>query len=262
MLPGASLPKLSALTASHMRLHARGLNPVYHNTRRASGRSGTLLLLPDRANGILAQLSKNGVTQGSELYITGHSQGAAMATLLRSYLQHTGGTPAGCSIKTYVFAQPKPGNQHYADDFEEQFCGSEMAFRITNVLDWVPQVPFTLQFPDDIDKPNPLSVIASPSLLIALLKKGVAEMQAYIEAHTRSRLQSTAVSLVHGATPQPALAPSAQALLTTPFVVPVMHTLNFANVGTDIPLVGPPAVGDQCHDSLFEHHATTYFSLI
>jgi Lipase (class 3) len=223
---------------------------------------GTLLLLNDSTNGILAQLAEHGVAAGSDLYITGHSQGAAMATLLRSYLEHTGGTPTNCSIKTYVFAQPKPGNPHYAADFEGRFCDSQMAFRVTNVLDWVPQVPFTLQLPDDIDKPNPLSVITSPSLLIALITKAVAEAQAYVEAHSRARLQSTVVGLVHAAAPQPALAPAPQALLAIPFAAPVMHTLNFVNAGTDIPRLGTPAVGTQCQDSLFEHHVTTYFPLI
>lgn len=223
---------------------------------------GTLLLLTDRTSGILVQLPKLGVNAGSDLYITGHSQGAAMAMLLRSYLDHTGGTPDNCSIKTYVFAQPKPGNQHYADDFEDRFCDTGMAFRITNILDWVPQVPFTLQFPDDIDQPNPLSVAASPSLLITLIKKAVTEIEAYVEAHSRARLQSTAVSLVRSATPQPELAPQPQVLLPVPFSVPAMHSLNFVNAGTDVPLPGTPAVGAQCQDSLYQHHATTYYPLI
>jgi hypothetical protein len=225
---------------------------------------GTLLLLTDSASGILAQLPKYKIQAGSDIYITGHSQGAAMATLLRSYFEYVGGLPANCSVKTYVFAQPKPGNQHYADDFEERFCheGAEMAFRVTNSLDWVPQVPFTLQFVDDIDKPNPLSVIASPSLLIVLLKKALGEAQSYVEAHARARLQSTAVALARASAPPIAPAETLQALPAAAFTAPVMATLNFVNAGTDVPLAGRPCVGEQCQDSLFEHHATTYYSLL
>lgn len=223
---------------------------------------GTLLLLTDPANGILVQLTKCGVAPGSDVYITGHSQGAAIATLLRSYFEYSGGMPANCSIKTYVFAQPKPGNQHYADDFEDRFCNSAMAFRVSNVLDWVPEVPFTLQSPYDIDQPNPLSVIASPPVTIALIQKAVAEVHAIVELHSRARLQSKAVSLVHAASPQRALAPAPEALLAIPFSVPIMDTLDFVNAGTDFPLLGKPCVGDQCKDAFWEHHATTYYPLL
>src|SRR5262245_24801676 len=82
---------------------------------------GTLLLLKDPVNGILAQLAGRRVGPGSIIYLTGHSQGAAMATLLRSYLQYAREAPSGLSYKTYVFAQPKPGNDHYAEDFESKF---------------------------------------------------------------------------------------------------------------------------------------------
>jgi hypothetical protein len=76
------------------------------------------------------------------------------------------------SYKTYVYAQPKPGNDHYASDFESKFCNSGLAFRVTNSLDWVPQVPFTLEFPGDINTPNPLSALANPRLatIFAMLK--------------------------------------------------------------------------------------------
>ncbi len=222
--------------------------------------AGTLLLLSNPTNGILAQLPAHGVVAGSDIYITGHSQGAAMATLLRSYFEYAGSLPANCSVKTYVFAQPKPGNQHYADDFESRFCGSQMAFRVTNTLDWVPQVPFTLQFIDDIDKPNPLSVIASPALIIELLKKALSEVQTFVEAHARSRLQSTAVAVARASAPPQTSAQVLQALPTLAFVVPVMGSLNFVNAGTDIPLAGTPA--PQSQDSLIEHHATTYYGLI
>ena len=48
---------------------------------------GALLVLKDLVNGILAQLADK-VPAGSQIYVTGHSQGAAVATLLRSYLQY------------------------------------------------------------------------------------------------------------------------------------------------------------------------------
>ena len=122
---------------------------------------GTLLLLKFPLFGILAQLALK-VPQGSNIYITGHSQGAASATLLRSYLHYGADrTTKNYSYKTYAFAQPKPGNDHYATDFESLFCNTGLAFRVTNSLDWVPQGPFTIEIPSDLNIPNPLSVLTT-----------------------------------------------------------------------------------------------------
>lgn len=220
----------------------------------------TLLLLHDPDNGILAQLPRQGIAAGSAIFITGHSQGAAMATLLRSYLRHGPEAPEGNIYKTYVFAQPKPGNTHYAEDFESRFCNAPWAFRITNSLDWVPEVPFTLQFVQDIDKPNPLSVLASPSLIVSLMSRALADIHDYVEQHARARLQTTAVALAQTKTEAPAAA--GPALMAQAFQVPVMASLNFVNVGTDLALMGTPCVDAQCQDAFFEHHATTYYSLL
>jgi hypothetical protein len=53
---------------------------------------GALLLLKDPQIGILVQLATR-VPQGSAIFIAGHSQGAAMATLLRSYLAYGSDAP-------------------------------------------------------------------------------------------------------------------------------------------------------------------------
>jgi len=219
----------------------------------------TLLLLNDPDNGILAQLPRLGVAPGSSIFITGHSQGAAMATLLRSYLSHGPRAPEGNIYKTYVFAQPKPGNNHYAEDFESRFCNAPWAFRITNSLDWVPEVPFTLQFVQDIDRPNPLSALASPSLIVSLIDRALAQVRDFVEQHARARLQSTAVALAQTKVEAPAAAP---VLMAQAFQVPVMASLNFVNVATDLALMGTPCVGEQCQDAFFEHHATTYYGLL
>src|SRR5215468_7253129 len=93
-----------------------------------------------------------------------------MATLLRSYFAYASDAPEekNYSYKTYVYAQPKPGNDHYACDFESRFCNSGFAFRVTNSLDWVPQVPFTLEFLGDINEPNPLSVLTTPEFMMKI----------------------------------------------------------------------------------------------
>jgi Lipase (class 3) len=221
---------------------------------------GTLVLLKDPINGILAQLAQHGVTAGANVYLTGHSQGAAMATLLRSYLEYAPDGPRGLSYKTYVFAQPKPGNDHYATDCERLFSNPGLAFRVTNSLDWVPQVPFTLELVRDINHPNPLSVLASPSLLLSALMKVmeplVSEARRLIEHHSRPRLQRKAAALAQRVAPSSTPAPAA------PFDAPFHPSLNFVNAGTEEALIGVPCVGAECDDAFFEHHVTTYYTLV
>jgi hypothetical protein len=224
---------------------------------------GTLILLKDPVNGILVQLAQRKVGAGSNVYVTGHSQGAAMATLLRSYLEYAADAPAGLAYKTYVYAQPKPGNDHYAEDFESKFSNPGLGFRVSNSLDWVPQVPFTLELVGDINQPNPLSVLASPSLLMSLLSKVVeplvAEARRLIETHARSHLQQKAAALAQRVAP--AGTPTAR-LLSSAFDVPILPSLDFVNAGTEEALIGAPCVGPECHDAFFEHHATTYYQLL
>lgn len=92
-----------------------------------------------------------------DFLIMGHSQGGAIAYLLRSYIyyqQQALQTPQDIRIKTYCSAAPKPGNIYYAYDFEQiNFNG--WAFNVVNPVDWVPQTPFSIQNIDDFTDINP-----------------------------------------------------------------------------------------------------------
>ncbi len=91
-------------------------------------------------------------------YISGHSQGAALATLLTSYLHYNSDIPKDIQFKTYALAAPKPGNLAYSYDFSS-YTQEGWAYRIVNTLDWVPETPFTIQVVDDINSINPLVTI-------------------------------------------------------------------------------------------------------
>lgn len=210
------------------------------------------MLLLDPVNGILAQLPQQEVGAGSSVYITGHSQGAAVAPLVRSYLQYGPNRPANLAYKTYVFAQPKPGNDHYAEDYENAFCKTGMAFTVNNTLDWVPQVPLTLQLLSDIDVPNPLS-----TLKLIAIERGLSGIMGIAEAFEPLAMAKfdgmfAALARVKG---HPA------AVIGTP-KVPLKSSLNYLAAGTLWPLIGPPCQGAQCQDAFFEHHATTYYQLL
>lgn len=222
---------------------------------------GALLVLKDPVNGILAQLAYK-VPAGSQIYVTGHSQGAAVATLLRSYLQYAADRPnKNYSYKTYVYAQPKPGNNHYAYDFENLFSNSGLAFRVTNSLDWVPQVPFTIQITSDINTPNPLSALTMLSSMILTTLTGFGnEARRIIVERVRSRLQLKAAVLAQVVAPGalPGVVP--ELLTAHGFDVPIAPSLNFVNVATQIALIGTPCVGDECQDIFFDHHTATYYA--
>ena len=116
---------------------------------------GLLTMLQD----VVEKINKCWEEGGREFFITGHSQGAAIATLFRSFLEYDTGMvkvdSEKVNYKTYVFAQPKPGNDYYGYDFERITSNTGMGFRITNTLDYAPQVMFTIQTLNDIQFMRP-----------------------------------------------------------------------------------------------------------
>ncbi|MEZ4937163.1 MAG: hypothetical protein R2799_06170 [Crocinitomicaceae bacterium] len=89
-------------------------------------------------------------------YLVGFSQGAGIVQLLDSYLHYLpeNALPKDIRIKTYAFACPKTGNSFYANDYSLINRGG-WEFRIINMEDWVPQVPFTAQKTADMPVINP-----------------------------------------------------------------------------------------------------------
>lgn len=96
---------------------------------------------------------KKGVKQ---FIIVGHSQGAALAYLIRSYLEYAPDSviPKDITYKVYGCAAPKPGNMFYAYDYDF-ITRNGWAYRIVNTSDWVPQTPFSTQSIYDLHPVNP-----------------------------------------------------------------------------------------------------------
>ncbi len=91
------------------------------------------------------------------LMVVGHSQGAAIAYLVTSQLrnwQQTGKLGTEWELKTYTSAAPKPGNLYYAYAYEQQTYGG-FGITVLNPLDWVPEVPVTIQTVSDFNTTNP-----------------------------------------------------------------------------------------------------------
>ncbi|HWJ90010.1 MAG TPA: hypothetical protein VNR87_02815 [Flavisolibacter sp.] len=152
----------------------------YRLASDASGmvHAGWLLGLASLSGDIISQL-KNSYAKGIKEYIIfGHSQGAALAFLLRShlyYLQLSKELPADMVFKTYCSAAPKPGNLIYAYDFDF-ITRNGWAFTIVNTSDWVPQTPFSVQTLNDFPPVNPFNnvdgVLKRQPIFVRLYLKG------------------------------------------------------------------------------------------
>ncbi|WP_205686142.1 lipase family protein [Chitinophaga costaii] len=117
---------------------------------------GLASLAPD-----IVQKIKAYYRQGIHEYIImGHSQGGAIAFLLRSYLAYLDDPdmPKDIVYKTYCSAAPKPGNLYYAYDFD-YLTRNGWGFRIVNARDWVPETPFSLQTTRDMNPVSPFPYV-------------------------------------------------------------------------------------------------------
>jgi Lipase (class 3) len=241
-------------------------------------------LLFDKQKGILARLHQLNLPDNCTLFITGHSQGAAVATLLHSFLFYaitdpndryhlnlklnTNSQKPGrmVRLKSYLFAQPKPGNQQYAQDYARITKG--MSFAVNNDRDPIPQVPLSLQViaevsryveEDNKGKGNPLEKLTTINTHIInetifkvrdhFAKKGV-DLVAKKFATIRADLALDKYF-------QPSDSPiPAKAI-----------SLNYTLAGELVPLFGLLQGGDEYpigkdQDLLLQHHATTYRELI
>ncbi len=127
--------------------------------RKAAVHAGWLIGMASIAKTVMPRLDscyKAGIRQ---YMIFGHSQGGAIAYLLRSYLyyqQQKGRLPKDMLFKIYCSAAPKPGNLYYAYDFEH-ITRNGWGYTIVNAADWVPEVPLSLQTTDDYNNINPFT---------------------------------------------------------------------------------------------------------
>ncbi len=219
---------------------------------------GLGILLYDSTNGILAKLS--GLPPGSSIFIAGHSQGASIATLCRSFLRYSPILAAqNFSYKTYLYAQAKPGNDHYGWDFERVTSNTDSGYSVTNSQDWVPQVPLTIQMLNSLNQPNPLDFITS-NVVFEMLSKSMEAMHGHI-----------ATEQIKKHVPQFAILEQVlknqnfQAVGVAPAFaqIEIRPTLNFVVCGTPIILAGTPGTNPtDPKDFFWQHHAAMYYNLL
>jgi Lipase (class 3) len=220
---------------------------------------GMGVLLFDANFGILAKL--DGLPAGAEVFVAGHSQGAAIATLCRSFLEYSNLMAAKkFSYKSYVYAQPKPGNDHYGREFERLASNPGTGFTITNSQDWVPQVPLTLQLVKSLNDPNPLDFLTG-GFVFKLLAEGMETLRSHLmEVHLAKHVpQMKALEDVLKKQNFHAVSASTGISLETV----VKPTLNFINCGSAISLSGTPGTNpNDPKDFFWQHHAAMYHKLL
>jgi len=107
------------------------------------------------------------------IYITGHSQGGALAHLLRSAFEYLPDSLLSKKnkFKVYAFASPKPGNRFFAYDYASYTSLENPSYTIINNSDWVPQVSFSIQSPDNMVEPNPFLSLENNDFDIPFAKR-------------------------------------------------------------------------------------------
>lgn len=218
------------------------------------------ILLYDPTDGILVKLLEL-VPPGGDVFVAGHSQGAAIATLCRSFLNYTEFQKLfNFNYKTYVFSQPKPGNDYYGYDYESIVGNTNLGFTLTNTEDWVPQVPFTFEIPSDVNTPNPLSLLSTQQASLASATSQVAVMRSHIADAQMQKYAAQMEALGQKLKAQNLREASASAVETN---ITILPTLNFSGCGLPVILQGVPGT-NPCDpkDFFWQHHTAMYYDLL
>ena len=109
----------------------------------AAVHAGFALVIGTIADEILGQLKELHKLGVNDVIITGHSQGGALAHLMRAYLEHLPRRklPANMQFKTYAFAAPMVGDKAFALEYERDNCTRLTSFSIIEPEDPVPNMP-------------------------------------------------------------------------------------------------------------------------
>lgn len=229
----------------------------------------------------LWQLAHSG---NNNVYITGHSQGASIATLLTSLVRHSTVLFKGPAYKTYTFAPAKAGNDHYAYDYARLAAVDGYGWAVTSTQDWVPQAPFSLEWISDLNTPNPLrgfGVSPDPEAMIALggvvadwgstvnrvRDDQVKRLRQRVESLSR-RLPSETIHLKAADLGVASAGPITGSTISDAIqqiLDQIQDSLNYADVGALVPLFANPGgnptdgtKGCQKLDYFWQHHLGNY----
>lgn len=118
-------------------------NYTFAKDPKAAVHSGYALGIAFLRKDVLEQIGKLNKEGVFNIIITGHSQGGALANMLRAYLENL---PANQltkknKFKTYAFAAPMVGNKEFAAEYNSHIASTGTSFNIVNAADPVPTFP-------------------------------------------------------------------------------------------------------------------------
>ncbi len=224
MVPASGTLKLDATTSFNYHLA---------DDPRAAVHVGWLVGMAFLQGDILPRIDSLYRAGTRDIFITGHSQGGALCYLLTAHLwqlQRTGRLPREIRFKSYVNAGPKPGNTAFAQHYEHYTRG--WAFNTVNAVDWVPEMPMSIQTVTDFNIVNPF-VGAKKNMGALPLKARLISRHVYnkldkptrkAQRNFRKFLGGSAGKIVRRTLP----------LLETP---PYAETSNYVRTGTIITLL-------------------------
>jgi hypothetical protein len=87
-------------------------------------------------------LNKEGI---HSFIITGHSQGGALANMMRAYLENLPWWKIRKrnKFKTYAFAAPMVGNKEFSEEYNNRYSLCKTSFNIVNLSDPIPNFPLS-----------------------------------------------------------------------------------------------------------------------
>jgi hypothetical protein len=136
----------------------------------------------------------NSVPASATLYVTGHSLGGNLATVLASWISAQRGPAPGQqdpNTRPYTFAAPSPGNTVFASAYNARFPNS---WRYVNVLDVVPNawdnLPNIDGIYDDYGLSTPLLAQAAIDSMYGLL---LASEEAYGSYYQQTNGRGTSI---------------------------------------------------------------------
>lgn len=247
---------------------------------------GLLLMLTTTDQPLLETLgflaAEKALGKDIEVFITGHSQGASVATLLTSFVRHASGVfdaIAKPAYKTYVFAPAKPGNDHYGYGYDFIAGVKGLGYSVVSTQGWVPQAPFTLEGPWDINTPNPLrsyggtlDLSQDPELarLAYKLEPAAASIRQDHVVNARAAVAALAPKLAAadiclkasavGGPETETLDGTSVATLLDEFLKRIQLSLNFAYAGSLVPLFATPGANpNDPSDYFWQHHLGNYW---
>jgi hypothetical protein len=127
-------------------------------------------LMPLNLRTILSKIFEADPINPIELYVTGHSLGAAVAQLFSAWVRAGGVPSTKIHVKCYSFATPKSCNTPMAANYALALGNDGFSYRVENSLDTAPQLPPTKTVTSDLINPaiaGDLSSKAEPTGLYA-----------------------------------------------------------------------------------------------